>query len=285
MNEDGSGPISVVYNIRNAYGTFSEKEKTIADFIIKNSGTSADPSITELAVRIGISEATLVRFVKKIGYPGYQKFRLALARETSSASSRIFEIPVNADEDVVDSIFRHTIQTLESCKKMIDRGAVLKTVADMLKARNILLCGVGGSNINARDAFHKLVRTGLSCQYTDDFHMQLMLAAQAGPDDLAIVFSHLGNNYDTISLADGLECNGCPVTLVTSYADSPLGRMADTVLQVSPVHSSMVAESFSAGIAVAVLINVLYVEVMNQLGEKGLENLNKMRKAIAGRRA
>ena len=128
------------------------------------------------------------------------------------------------------------------------------------------------------------MRIGLSVQYSDDFHMQVMLASQTGAQDVALVFSHLGNNFDTISLAEELKKRKCHVVVITSYDNSPLALMADTLLLVSPLHSSLVSESFSASIAVATLINVLYVEVMNQLKEAGLKNLNKMRSAITRRK-
>ena len=81
MNTESETTVSVLYTIKNQYGSLSEKERLIADFIIEHKGATVDPSITELAAQIGISEATLVRFVKKLGYQGYQKFRIALARE------------------------------------------------------------------------------------------------------------------------------------------------------------------------------------------------------------
>lgn len=281
-----SDVVSVRYTIKNHYGSFSEKERLIADFILKHGNTSVDFSITELAEQIGISEATLVRFVKKIGYCGYQKFRIALARECAADNTRIFEIAVDEeqDEDVIDRIFNHTMQALETSRKQLDKKAVIKTADLMLNARHILLLGLGGSNINARDAYHKLLRTGLPCQYTDDFHMQLMLASQANAEDIALLFSHSGKHYDVIALAEELKEHRCPIIGITSYDKSPLARLADIVLTVSPVLNSVISESFSDSLAVGTLINVLYVEVMTRLKETGLNNLLKMRKAIAGRK-
>ncbi|MBQ9494963.1 MAG: MurR/RpiR family transcriptional regulator [Treponema sp.] len=284
MSKKNDAVISVTYNIKNRYNTFSEKEKSIADFIIKNGNTSFEPSITELAEKIGISESTLVRFVKKLGYGGYQKFRIALAKESAAKNTQIFEISVSEKDDIADSIFKHTIKALESSRKVLNKKAIIKTASIMAGSKHILLCGLGGSNINARDAFHKFVRTGLSVQYSDDFHMQIMLASQTDSKDVALVFSHLGNNLDALSLTEELKKRKCHVVVITSYDNSPLALIADTLLLVSPLHSSLVSESFSASIAVATLINVLYVEVMNQLKEAGLKNLNKMRGAITGRK-
>ena len=287
MNTENETAVSVLYAIKNQYGSFSEKERLIADFIIEHKGATVDPSITELAAQIGISEATLVRFVKKLGYQGYQKFRIALARESAADNAHIFEIAVDGDEqeeDVIDRIFKHTIQALESSRKLLDKKAVIKAAELMTTARHLLLFGFGGSNVNARDAYHKLLRTGLACMYTDEFHMQLMLASQACAEDVALLFSHSGRNYDIVALAEELKTHKCPIVVITSYDNSPLAHCADILLTVSPVLNSVISESFSDSLAVGTLINVLYVEVMNRLKETGLQNLAKMRRAIAGRR-
>lgn len=284
MKKNNSTLVSVMYDIKSAYASFSGKEKIIADFLLKWGGKSAESSITELAKKIGTSEATLVRFVKKIGYSGYQHFRLALAKESVTANMQIFEIPVAANDDIADSVFAHTIRTLEASRKLLNKKTVAQAASALTNARQVLLFGLGGSNVNAQDAFHKLLRTGLTCRTAADFHMQLMLASQSNGNDAALVFSHLGNNYDTISIANELRHTKCKVIALTSYDNSPLAKLADIVLQVSPVHSSLVSESFSGGIAAAVLINVLYVEVMNNLKDSGLKSLNKMRSTIARRK-
>ena len=80
MKKSNNAPVSVMYDIKSVYASFSDKEKIIADFVLKYGGKSAELSITELAKKIGTSEATLVRFVRKIGYSGYQQFRLALEK-------------------------------------------------------------------------------------------------------------------------------------------------------------------------------------------------------------
>ena len=284
MKKSNNAPISVMYDIKSVYASFSDKEKIIADFVLKYGGKSAELSITELAKKIGTSEATLVRFVRKIGYSGYQQFRLALAKESASANMQIFEIPVTENDDIADSVFLHTIRTLETGRKLLNKKAVAQAASALASARQVLLFGLGGSNINAQDALHKLLRTGLTCRTAADFHMQLMLASQSNGSDAALVFSHLGNNYDTISIVKELRHTKCKIIALTSYDNSPLANLSDIVLQVSPVHSSLVSESFSAGIAAAVLINVLYVEVMNNLKDSGLKSLNKMRSTIARRK-
>ncbi|MGD1822915.1 MAG: MurR/RpiR family transcriptional regulator [Pleomorphochaeta sp.] len=278
-------PISVIYSIKNKYNELSKKEKQIADYIIKYPNESVNPSIDVLAKKVGTSEATLVRFVRKLGYGGYQKFRIALAQESVAVNSQVFEIDLDKQGDIPSLIFKHTIQVLETSAQTLNQDDLMKIANNMATSKNVYLFGLGGSNIAAREAFHKFIRTGISCQFAEDFHMQLMLASQATNKDCAILFSHLGNNYDIISIAESLIEKGCKTCVITSYSNSPLARMADIVLQACPLNSEVVAEAFSASIATATFINILYVELMNLKEKSGLDSLNAMREIIAKRRS
>ncbi|MDY0304444.1 MAG: MurR/RpiR family transcriptional regulator [Sphaerochaeta sp.] len=275
---------SAIYTIRTKYSSLSTKEKKIADFILAHPRESVNPSIEELAERIGISESTMVRFAKKLGYSGYQRFRIALARETIPAELQLFETEVQQGDDVVDVVFRHACATLEETHAKLNRAVIKEAAQLMTGCRSLLLMGLGGSNIVALDAYHKMIRTGLMCQYSGDYHMQLMLASQVGEGDVALLISHTGNGHDTLALAEELKANGCTLIIMTSNPRSPLAKTGDLVITVNAGRSSVVAESFSARIISLVLVDVLYVEILEMMGNRGVENLNKMRSVIAKRR-
>ncbi|WP_321300208.1 MurR/RpiR family transcriptional regulator [uncultured Sphaerochaeta sp.] len=276
--------VSAIYTIRSKYNTLSAKEKKIADFILEHPKESVNPSIEKLAERIGISESTMVRFARKLGYSGYQRFRIALARETIPKNEQVFETELLEGEDVVGMVFKNAQRTLSETLEAIDRKAIKESAILIAKARSVFLMGLGGSNTLAQDAYHKFIRTGINCQYAADFHMQLMLASQATEEDVALIVSHTGEGYDTLALAEELRNNGAKLLILTSNARSPLAKLGDYVLSVSPCCSKIVAESFSARITSLVLIDVLYVEILELMENTGVENLNKMRDVIAKRR-
>ncbi|MGH0053999.1 MAG: MurR/RpiR family transcriptional regulator [Sphaerochaetaceae bacterium] len=276
--------VSAIYTIRSKYNTLSAKEKKIADFILAYPKESVNPSIEKLAERIGISESTMVRFARKLGYSGYQRFRIALARETIPKNEQLFETEITEGEEIVDLVFKNAQYTLSETLQSIDRKAIKEAATLIAQAKSIFLMGLGGSNTLAQDAYHKLIRTGLNCQYAADFHMQLMLASQATENDVALIVSHTGEGYDTLALAEELRNNGCKLLILTSNARSPLAKMGHSVLAVCPCCSRIVAESFSARITSLVLIDVLYVEILELMENTGVENLNKMRNVIAKRR-
>ncbi len=276
--------VSCIYTIKKMYESLSKTEKKIADFVLADPAKVVTPSIEELSDTIGISESSMVRFARKLGYSGYQRFRIALARETIRPESQLFEAPINPGDDEVDIVFTTAMATLEMTRQKIDRAAIEEAANKIVQARSLTLLGLGGSNIVSRDAFHKIVRTGIRCNFAEDFHLQLMIASQLRPDDIALVTSHTGINRDTLALVEEIRAKRCPVIVLTSSPRSALARAADILLTVWTASSTSVAESFSARLAHLTVIDILYVEIMKKLDGAGVSSLQNMRDVIAQRR-
>jgi len=275
---------SCIYTIHSLSDSFSGKEKRVAEYILSRPGEAVHPSIEELAANIGVSVSTLLRFAKKLGYDGYQQFRIALATEALSPAARYYDTPVATAGDAVTTAFGTSRNALEMTEKLLDRTAVREVAHRACEASSIYVFGLGGSGVVARDAVHKLIRAGLHCMSADDFHLQLMMASQAGPSDLALVISNTGANKDTLAIAEVLLRNGCRMAAITTYPRSPLARAADDLLLSAAPGASVISEAFSARIAHLAIIDSIYLEVMEKLASRGLENVEKMRSAIAGRR-
>jgi DNA-binding MurR/RpiR family transcriptional regulator len=66
---------SVYYSIKSKYKILSKKEKLIANYIIDKPLDPISTSISKLSSKVGVSEPTMVRFVRKLGFQNYQEFR------------------------------------------------------------------------------------------------------------------------------------------------------------------------------------------------------------------
>ncbi len=277
---------SCLYAIHERLSSLSEKERKVADFILASPQDAVHPSIDSLAERIGVSESTLFRFVRKLGYEGYQQFRIALATETVEPEARYYDAPVDSEsgESVVTVVFRTAIGALERTMRGLDPKAMEKAADLLTGARCVLFLGLGGSAIVAKDAYHKIMRAGIHCAAPEDFHMQLMAASQAGSGDVALLVSHTGANKDALAIADVLRSRGSAVIALSSYPRTPLSKMADVLLLSAAPSSPYSIEAFSARLAQLAIVDALYVEVMQRRGEEGSRALGDMRSAIAKRR-
>lgn len=266
--------------------SLSGKEGKIASYILANPRASVNPTMEELAETIGVSEATLFRFVRKLGYGGYQQFRIALATETIDPWETVYECPdPGKDEDsTLRAVFRTDMAALEHSLASIDEAVVSKTAELVASSSRVLLLGLGGSAIVALDAYHRFLRTGINCIAPLDFHLQLMAVSQAGVGDLAILFSHTGANKDAIALADAVKASGATLAVITDSPRSPLARLADLLIAVRAGTTGSAGESYSARVVQMALVDAIYVDAMRILGDRGVGALTRMRATIAKRR-
>ncbi len=76
----------VVDAIPQRYEDLSDAEKAVADFILTQS-----LSTVEIARISGISNTTVSRFVRSLGYASFADMRYALAREETASKERSFD--------------------------------------------------------------------------------------------------------------------------------------------------------------------------------------------------
>src|SRR5512143_143607 len=132
------------------YNDLTKSEKQIADYLRKNQEESAFLSIGELAQRLELSEATLVRFARALGFDSYPAMRELLQenfrrRVTHSVRlrSRLDELREAGDifERLVASEIDYLTQSLES----VNRDALHQAI-DLLRTRKrVFIFGLGPS--------------------------------------------------------------------------------------------------------------------------------------------
>ena len=110
MTEDGDFPgEDFPQIISKRYNDLTKSEKRIADYIRKNQDECAFLSAGELAARLDLSEATLVRFARTLGFASYPAMREILQRAFRSRVTH--SVPVSythlrAHETVLDLVCR-----------------------------------------------------------------------------------------------------------------------------------------------------------------------------------
>ena len=113
---------SVRLKIKSIYRDLSVKEKSIADYILKNPKQVSRSTINELSNELGIADSTFFQFTRKLGYSGFKDFKIALLTEEFDAEISIHENISKSDNEIMIArkVFDSTIQSLEDTKKLID---------------------------------------------------------------------------------------------------------------------------------------------------------------------
>ena len=222
----------LLINIKSNYSKMSKTEKRIADYLLANANNLAPVSITELSDLTDASEATIVRFAKRVGCSGYQQFKLQLAKEERHIVNKSISKDdgfLDMYQKVCDDIYASLLKTRDN----LSNGSLEQAYEAIIKAKTIYLMGVGNSYAVCLDAYHKLSRIGLDVHICFDNHFQIISACQSNQKSTIIAVSHSGYTRDIIESINIAKANKAKVILITSDKKSPAAKIADIVLSTS----------------------------------------------------
>ncbi len=274
---------SCLSQINDRYDTFSSKERIIADFILRDPTKVLYYTIEDFSTELSISDATVFRFVKRLGYEGYQYFKVSLASEVTKTSAKNKKDNINSSSNSYRHIVDSYINNLEETSSHMDINLLDKLVKIISNSRRIAFFGLGSSGELALNSYNKFIDTGLFCNFNSDYHMQLKLTSQLTCDDLAIVFCNSGMNRDTFTLVDSLKENTVPIIGLSSNPNSPFAKMVNEFIYTYPINPKTVVEKLSSYISQLTVIDYLYLKILAD-GKHIDVNLMKQNKNIQSRK-
>lgn len=257
-------------------GYATKQEKAIIEFI--RSSEIRDLillSITEFAERVGVGDATVLRFCRKMGLKGYSEFRFLLSQSQGSLTQR-------AGNDA-DEIFEDMVMALKSTHEVLDEAQIKKAAEIILKAEHVFAFGSGNSGAAAQELSNKVLRLGVNCVYRADAHFQLIAASLMTEKDALVLFSVSGSTQDMLELAKSASKQGTPLIIVTNYLKSPLAKYATALLYVVAKSAPLDSGSLVTKVSQLYVIDVLSRAVRTQMGDAAEENLRKTAIAVMGK--
>ncbi|WP_312951447.1 MurR/RpiR family transcriptional regulator [Superficieibacter sp.] len=252
--------------IANIQGSLSETDRKIAEFIVQQPARMAQLPIKKLAQETGVSEATIVRFSKRIGYDGLLNLRADLKRELLTENERA--LPSSPDiflddsrNDVANKIALTMETTLKETIGLLDLKIVNPVVERFLRARRVMFVGFGASGLAALEARDKMNRLGIDSEaFTDRFTMTLKLA-NLKADDFVVAFSHSGETPEVVNAFRLAQKKGAYKLAITHSPHSPLNELADTFLLTSGSAGPMQGDSIATRISQLFIIEFLCTEI------------------------
>ena len=99
MNDAFAVPLGgLLRRVQDRYANLRPSEQIVADYLRNNADKRMNHSITELAQILGVSEATISRFSRALGYSGFSDLKLSMA-EGAVRRSGIVNIPTELDPE------------------------------------------------------------------------------------------------------------------------------------------------------------------------------------------
>ncbi|MFQ7413395.1 MAG: MurR/RpiR family transcriptional regulator [Blautia hansenii] len=258
-------------------------ERKIAAYLLENFDKSLHSTLLELADGIGVSDASIVRFCKSIGYTGFQEYKINAAMQCAP-EPRLYNPSLSVDDspaELCNKIFAIESSALEQTKQELDIK-VMNEVADLLiNAKRINLVGTGGSAISARDFQHKLLKIGVRAELQEDKDLQLMSASLLTENDVLFAISHSGSNLHVAETIDLAKKQNAKVVTLTMKSKNVVVEKADYPLYVVSEKTIFESESFSARLAQLAMLDCLVALMAFKNFDGSLEAMKATRLATS----
>lgn len=287
MNKYGvHDPRAVGAQIRMQIPNLTPLEAQVLNSMTSRSDFAETTALKEVANSAGVSEAMIVKIVKKLGFSGFREFRSALTTYNASDTAGLYsEISSNdTSREIVEKVFSTAKQALAETRAILDITAFDRAASFLHGARHRDFYGIGGSAQIARDAAHKFLRIGLRATVHDDAHMMLMSASVLGPEDCVLAFSHSGTTSAVLEPLMIARDKGARTIAITNYVDSPISSLVDVVLCSTAQGSPLLGENAAARIAQLSILDALFVVIAQRDAEFYESNLSKTMNAVGSKR-
>ncbi|WP_417685713.1 MurR/RpiR family transcriptional regulator [Roseibium sp.] len=215
---------------------FTATERKAAHALLANYPIQGLGTVAQFAAAAGVSSPTILRFIARLGFPGFADFQMRLRRELENqlntplarSSAMAEPAPTSSSDPLVDKLVENVRETFEHLPKG-ELAGMIKLLADEKKTLHM----IGGRFTDAlaryMAAHLRIVRPNVNHVAGQQGNWLDQLIG-IGPKDVVVVFDIRRYQSEIIRFAEAAAKQGATVTLITDSWMSPIGKIASFVL-------------------------------------------------------
>ena len=260
----------------------TKSQKKLAAYITDNSDEILLHNSFDLARKVGVSEATVSRFVRRLGFSSYLEFKKSLIRTTLDGYSTIKRLAESSDaienrELIAQNVHASDIENIQKIRSDNTDATFEKVVGKICSARTIYILGLRSSyalayylSFNLRFFLKNVVRIEPG---VGDLPEQLV---HAGPADLLFVISFKRYTQESVVIARRLKAMGLSVVSLVDSKLSPVAALANASL----IAGTGIPSYFESYTAAMSLLNGLIAAVVLHKEEQAIPALERLEKVF-----
>lgn len=250
-----------------SYNTLTRSETKVADYILRHKQEIHLQSISELAQRCSVSEATISRFCHSVGCASFNEFKLAVVQAISASENMDMETDLYSSilsDDSIEQKCRKlcnvSTDALHQTLSELDVDKIDKVVDMLSRAGSVYCFGQGNSSIVAEDAWGRFSCVSPKFHYIANANLQATTAELLGKNDVVLYFSFSGAVRELTEMGKILQNREAKLILVTRFPNSPGAQYADLLLICGANEAPQQQGSIAAKIGQLFIVDVLFHE-------------------------
>lgn len=215
--------------LRGEMNKLSISERKVASYILSCSNEILEMGISDIARKSGVSDATVVRLCRALGYKGLKELKIAIAQEQKGDEEYVRESRAASIQDDASALKKKVMyacmEAIQDTMDVLDDKQLEAAIEAMYSARYIDIFGIGGSAAVARCAQHNFRKIGVRVNICSDINQHYLLAERFSPGDVALGISLSGETEAVCSALERAAAKGATTISITGNRNS---RMACT---------------------------------------------------------
>lgn len=278
--------VDIVGRLRDRLAKGKDAERRLVELILGDPQFASHAAIAEIAERAGVSEPTITRLARSLGFAGTREMRFHLAQALAIGGAYMRRPPPRPEEtshplNPIASVASGAHAALDLLAMGITEADINAVAGQLAGAGQILVCGTGGSSsMAAVELQNRLFRLRLKVTAQTDPQLQRMNASVLAHGDAIVGFSISGQArsvHDALLIAGqyGAHC------IAFTGAGSPLAEAADTVLPLTFREDMDLYKPSSGRYALLAAVDMVSMATAHAIGPEAIEPLRRVRQSLA----
>lgn len=222
--------------IKRSYADLTRSHKKIAEFILGNPEDVVFLSSRSLGQKVGVSDATVVRFSNALGMSGFSELQRTLQswmKVKLAPSEKLKTTSIGRKNRVYAEIFKTNLNTLLKTQQEIADSKIEEAIEALNGAKKVFVLGLRRSHSIAFHLYYNLshildnvilISTAYGLPYDQ--------IVEIGKRDVLISISFPRYAKDTAEITRTAKQRCASIIAITDHPLSPIGRIADVSLNV-----------------------------------------------------
>ncbi len=273
--------VSILHQLRQFRSELRKSEQKVAEYVLANPHDVIHMRIVDLATESRVSEPTIVRFCRAIGFDSFQSLKLNLAQQLVTERSHVPFPIVSGDtvESMATKVINGTAHGFMQLKHTLDWNSLELAIDRLAQCPRIDFYGFGASGIVAQDAQQKFFRLQVATSSYSDPDLQAMAATTLTPADAVVVISNSGRNKSLLQSMVPVRASGASLIALCPSA-TPLATLADITLAVDVNEDTDAFTPMVSRLTHLLVLDILATGIFLRRGPEFSEHLSHIKQSL-----
>ena len=258
--------------LRAEMNKLSISERKVATFIAAGGKEILELGISDIARKSNVSDATVVRLCRALGYKGLKELKIAIAQESQEdheyvRENRAVTVEDNASE-LKKKVMYACMEALQDTMGVLDDDQLAAAIESMYSAKYIDIFGIGGSAAVARCAQHNFRKIGVRVNVCSDINQHYLLAERFSPGDVALGISLSGETEAVYNALERAASKGATTISITGNRNSRIACISHISLVSTCSDQMMPGDHTYERSAQLGIIDILFAGVAMKIREE-----------------